>query len=76
MLNTAAASSPILADGVFGSGTRDAVTAFQSQNGLAADGVVGPNTWGMLEAIAGQPKAQSRATSPVLADLVSAAGLA
>ena len=60
MLNTAATSSPILADGVFGSGTRDAVTAFQRQNGLAADGVVGPRTWGMLEAIAGQPEAESQ----------------
>lgn len=31
-------------DGIFGSGTRKAVVAFQKKNGLAADGVVGPNT--------------------------------
>lgn len=31
-------------DGIYGSGTRDAVTRFQSDNGLAADGDAGPNT--------------------------------
>lgn len=36
----------VTADGIFGSGTEAATKAFQSRNGLAADGVVGPNTWG------------------------------
>lgn len=31
-------------DGVFGSRTRRAVVKFQKKNGLAADGIVGPNT--------------------------------
>ena len=32
------------ADGIFGSGTEAAVKAWQTKNGLAADGIVGPNT--------------------------------
>ncbi|UPY36590.1 peptidoglycan-binding protein [Sediminicoccus sp. KRV36] len=39
-------------DGVFGPMTRDAVLAFQRREGLAADGVIGPQTWSRL---AGQP---------------------
>lgn len=36
------------ADGVFGTGTRNAVIAFQKKHGLAADGIVGRNTWKKL----------------------------
>ncbi len=35
----------IPADGIFGSGTDRAVRSFQTTHGLAADGIVGPNTW-------------------------------
>ena len=38
------------ADGKFGNKTREAVMAFQRDNGLNADGVVGPLTWDALEA--------------------------
>lgn len=36
-------------DADFGSGTRSAVQAFQSNNGLAADGVVGASTWKVMQ---------------------------
>ncbi len=38
----------VTADGVFGSGTRSQVIAFQSSNGLVADGIVGGGTWAKL----------------------------
>lgn len=43
-----AKGSSLTADGVFGSGTHDAVTVFQQARGLAADGIVGDKTWSAL----------------------------
>ncbi len=37
-------------DGDFGSGTRDAIAAFQRANGLTVDGKVGAQTWQKLQA--------------------------
>ncbi|HET9380892.1 MAG TPA: penicillin-insensitive murein endopeptidase [Streptomyces sp.] len=44
----AAHGHTVSTDGVFGSGTRSAVVAFQQSKGLTADGIVGPATWGAL----------------------------
>ena len=41
---------PCTVDGIFGSGTESCVKAFQSDNGLVADGIVGPATWAALQA--------------------------
>lgn len=52
LLNMAAEFNPsvprVSQDGIFGSGTRQAVTAFQNLMGLSADGIVGENTWRAL----------------------------
>jgi len=39
-------------DGIFGPNTRNAVTTFQRENGLAADGIVGCQTWTKLTSMA------------------------
>ena len=56
-------------DGVFGSGTRSAVIAFQKKNGLTADGVVGKATYKALgmtssyEALVGQTSGGNSGTN-------------
>ena len=35
-------------DSIFGTRTREAVKAFQAENGLTVDGIVGPKTWAKL----------------------------
>ncbi len=43
-----ARNHPVAVDGIFGPNTEAAVKAFQSSKGLAADGIVGPQTWPRL----------------------------
>ncbi len=40
-------------DGVFGEQTRSAVVAFQTENGLVPDGIVGRNTWELVSLVGG-----------------------
>ena len=42
-------------DGIFGAETERAVQAFQAENGLVADGIVGKNTWAKLLSSSGRP---------------------
>lgn len=48
-------------DGIFGSGTERAVRAFQEQNGLSADGLVGPDTIGALDLFGVKAAAEAQA---------------
>ena len=43
------------ADGIFGSNTESQVRAFQRENGLAEDGIVGKNTWAAIANGTGRP---------------------
>ncbi|MFD7437309.1 glycoside hydrolase domain-containing protein [Streptomyces sp. NPDC059861] len=46
---TAALGRTVGIDGIFGSGTAQAVRDYQSSRGLGVDGIVGPGTWGALQ---------------------------
>lgn len=49
----------LIADGVFGNGTRVTVIDFQVKHGLAADGIVGSGTMKKIDQLLGQPIAKS-----------------
>ena len=44
----------LIIDGDFGPATKRMVVDFQRDHGLDADGIVGPSTWGRLEALVGR----------------------
>ena len=56
-------------DGQFGPGTREAVTLFQRQHGLGADGIVGQETRDMLDSDQAQPMATAEPVEEALAGL-------
>ncbi len=60
--------------GNFGPKTEDAVKAWQAKNGLAADGIVGPNTWNKIMGITVVPKPVAQPTpTPTSAPVVAPA---
>ncbi|HYZ70351.1 MAG TPA: peptidoglycan DD-metalloendopeptidase family protein, partial [Thermoleophilaceae bacterium] len=59
------------ADGNFGESTDRAVRVFQGNEGLAVDGIVGPQTWGALFGGALNPAAASSESTPVLIPAVA-----
>ena len=61
-LNQAGAKPALEVDGVFGGQTRGAVMVFQQRQGLVADGIVGPQTWG---ALGGSPPNRSETSGSV-----------
>ncbi|MDR0915971.1 MAG: spore cortex-lytic enzyme [Oscillospiraceae bacterium] len=59
-------------DGVFGSGTEKAVKAFQSKNGLTADGIAGPQTLSKMGISTASTATTSSNDVNLLARLISA----
>ena len=54
-------------DGDFGPGSEGAVVQFQTDNGLTADGIVGPNTWQAL-CLTAAPQQQQEEQSAVTSE--------
>ncbi|MCL2313300.1 MAG: peptidoglycan-binding protein [Firmicutes bacterium] len=62
LLNSRGANLTV--DGIFGTLTENSVIAFQLQNGLKTDGIVGEKTWGKLLSVDGGDKSDSVGKSP------------
>ena len=51
VLNATVADTSLVVDGIFGNLTKEAVIAFQKYYGLTADGIVGSQTWAVVDTI-------------------------
>jgi peptidoglycan hydrolase-like protein with peptidoglycan-binding domain len=60
--------------GHFGSGTKRAVLAYQRRDGLAVDGIVGPQTWDALFAVTPPPGSDSSSSTASDASVTSSSG--
>ena len=63
------------ADGAYGSGTKSAVRAFQSANGLTADGTAGPQTLTVLDTAYAALSATSPTPAPAISDTILKKGM-
>ena len=45
------AGIPVVIDGIYGPGTQAGVSTFQAKKSLTVDGIVGPQTWGSMDAL-------------------------
>src|SRR5207244_9934169 len=70
-LNLAVAEARLPVTGNFDSRTKQVVQRFQIQSGLEPDGIVGPDTWAALDAVAGgqqiSPEEEARMEAQVRA---------
>lgn len=53
---------PTKVDGIFGADTESSVRAFQADNGLKADGIVGPETWAKLDEVEADEDGEDKPT--------------
>lgn len=55
----------MVADGSYGKITMRTVTAFQVLTGITADGICGPQTWGMIDKLLAYPQTKAKAVTDV-----------
>lgn len=64
LLNLHGTKPPLKVDGIFGRDTQASVRAFQHDNGLAPDGIVGPLTWSALRQTEDDESGEDKPDSP------------